>query len=54
MRCPAKRVSAGGGVEEAGFGEHCAKKLLERMITPSNVPGRKSWRGTEKRRNAPD
>jgi hypothetical protein len=44
----------GGGAEETGFCGHCAKKLLEMTTTPSNVPGRKSWRGTEKRRNAPD
>jgi hypothetical protein len=49
-----RRFEQGGGAEEAGFCGHCTKKLLEITTTPSNVPGRKSRRLTEKRRNAPD
>jgi hypothetical protein len=49
-----RRFKQAGRAEETGFCGHCAKKLLEIATTPSNVRGRKSWRRTEKRRNASD
>jgi hypothetical protein len=48
------QVKRGNGADEVGFCGHCAKKLLEITISPSNVLARESWRCTEKRRDVSD